>query len=80
MDNEGSDMTVCDQTDVQQDCGCGCGADKAQPASSSVSKGDGRSTGRDPAPLDGNCRRIGADSREEARRRALEWLAANGLT
>ncbi len=42
-------MTVPDQTDVQQDCGCGCGGDKAQPASTSVSKGEGRSIARLPA-------------------------------
>ena len=72
-------MTVSDQTDVKQDCGCGCGADKAPPASTSVSKGDSRATGRDPAPLDGNRQEISADASEDARRRALEWLAANGL-
>ena len=73
-------MTAPDQTDVQQDCDCGCGGDKAQPASTSVGKGDGRSIGRDPAPVDGNWREIGGDGSEDARRRALEWLAANGLT
>lgn len=74
-------MTACDKINVKQDCGCGCGADEAPPARTSVSKDDSRSTGRDPAPVNGDCpgdqRR---QQKEDARRRALEWLAANGLT
>ena len=34
-------MTVSDQTDVKQDCGCGCGGEKNQLAGTPVSKGDG---------------------------------------